>query len=177
MPRKTLTDADVTVETEIVQIPAPDLQVTERGLANVFGLPSTDIKLKDPRFQCHWCNTDIGGNQLGKYLDAGYLKVRPEYLADPDRVAFTVSPEGYVVTGSRGAEILLYSTKENVLKRAQEKARINSRGMRNVKSEVVEAAGAQLGDEAANYLNRTGAVVGGVRDSYERVQRTGEDEA
>src|SRR5215213_1759461 len=98
----TLTDDQVV---QVVQIPKPDITVLERGLQNVFGLPSTEIILKDPQFITHWVNTAISGDQLGKFIDAGYLKVRPEYLADADRVAFTVSPEGYVVRGSRGEEI------------------------------------------------------------------------
>jgi hypothetical protein len=142
----------------------------------VFGLPSTEIKLRDPRFVTHWCNTTISGDQLGKYLDAGYLKVRPEYLADPDRVSFTVSPDGYVVTGPRGEEILLYTTKENIRQRELAKAKMNQRGMRNARAEAVEAAGQQLGDEAAEFLNRKGNVMGGVRDSYERIERRDEAE-
>jgi hypothetical protein len=165
----------VTVE-PVVRIPAPDISVVERGLQNVFGLPSTEIKLRDPRFVTHWCNTTISGDQLGKYLDAGYLKVRAEYLADPDRVAHTVSPEGYVVRGSRGEEILVYTMKDVYHKRQMEKTRRNNQGMANVKAEAVEAAGNQLGDEAADFLHRHGGVVGGVRDTYERIQRTGEEE-
>ena len=156
----------------VVQIPAPDLQVVERGLRNVFGLPSTEIELKDKRYVTHWCNTGIGGDQLGKYIDAGYLKVRPEYLADKDRVAFTESPEGYVVRGIRGEEILMYTLKDVYRQRQMEKARRNQQGMRNVSQEVVDAAGQQLGDEAASFLQQKGSVVGGVRDSYERIQRT-----
>lgn len=169
---------DKLVETPapVAQIPKPDIAVIERGLQNVFGLPSTEIKLKSPEFVTHWCNTSISGDQLGKYLDAGYLKVRPEYLADPDRVAFTVSPEGYVVRGSRGEEILLYTLQEVYRERQLKKTRINMRGMANAKAEAVEAAGVSLGPEAADFLNRGGNVVGGVRDNYERIQRTEEAE-
>jgi hypothetical protein len=173
---KALSDADVTPEPPVVQIPAPDLQIVERGLRNVFGLPSAEVKLKDPRFVTHWCNTGIGGDQLGKYLDAGYLKVRVEFLADPDRVAFAASPEGYVVRGARGEEILMYTLHEVYRKRQQEKARRNQVGMRNAKAEAVEAAGQTLGDEAADFLNRHGSVVGGVRDSFERIERRDEQE-
>jgi hypothetical protein len=172
-----VTDEDVVREQPpVVQIPKPDLQVLERGLQNVFGLPSSEIKLKDPQFITHWVNTSISGDQLGKFIDAGYLKVRPEYLADADRVAFTVSPDGYVVRGNRGEEILMYTMEDIYRKRQMEKARRNARGMRNATAEAVEAAGQQLGDEAADFLHRKGSVVGGVRDSYERIERREEAE-
>lgn len=158
-------------------IPTPRVEVLERGLANVFGLPSTEIKLKRPEMICHWCNTAISGNQLGKYLDAGYLKVRPEMLADKDRVAFHVSPEGYVTNGPRHEEILLYTLESNYIARQRRKSEINRKSMSpgGLKREVVEAASQQLGDEAAEFLNRTGPV-GTVTDKYERIAvRPGEE--
>lgn len=158
----------------MVQIPKPDLDVIERGLRNVFGLPSTEIQLKDKQYITHWVNTGIGGDQLGKYLDAGYLKVRPEYLADQDRVSFTVSPDGYVVRGNRGEEILMYTLRDFYAKRQMEKARRNQQGMRHLKDEVVNAAGAKLGDEAAEFLQRRGSVVGEVHDSREVIERRDE---
>lgn len=165
-------------EPQIVQIPAPDLHVVERGLKNVFGLPSTKIRLKDPRYVTHWCNTGIGGDQLGKYLDAGYLKVRAEYLADPDRVAHTVSPEGYVVRGARGEEILMYTLEEIERDRQMRKAQLNQARMRSsaTKAEVTEAAGKQYGDEAADFLQRKGGIVGGVYDQREIIERRPEQE-
>jgi len=178
MPRVAKEEKTATLSDDqvIVQIPAPDLEVMERGLRNVFGLPSTEIKLKDPRFVTHWVNTGIGGDQLGKYIDAGYLKAKPEYLADPDRAAFTASPEGYVVRGNRGEELLMYTMKDIYWKRQHEKARRNQLGMRNATAEAVEAAGQHLGDEAANFLQQKGTVVGGVRDNYERIERRDDQE-
>lgn len=160
----------------VMQIPKPDIQVVERGLRNVFGLPSTEIALKDKQFATHWVNTAVRDSRFREMTEAGYLPVRPEYLADPRSFLFTVSPDGYVTKGARGEEVLMYSTKENVAKRAEEKARRNQSGMRNVKAEAVEAAGASLGDEAADFLNRHSNVVGGVRDSYERIERKDEQE-
>ena len=159
-------------------IPRPRIEVLERGLANVFGLPSCEIQLKDREMVTHWCNTAISGNQLGSYLDAGYLKVRPEMLADPDRLSFTVSPDGYVTTGPRHEEILLYTLKSWYLKRQQKKSELNRRSMMpgGMKREVVEAAAAQYGDQAAAFLDRQSGPVGNVRDSYERIAvRPGEE--
>ena len=178
MARPKAIDPDAPV-TPPVAIPRPHIAVLERGLQNVFGLPSAKVVLTDPSLDTHWINTTIGANQLGKALDAGYLKARPEYLADPDRVAFTVSPDGYVTRGERHSEILVYSTKENIAARAQKKAELNRQMMNPgaTKAQVVEAASKQFGDEAAEYLNSAhSGPVGSVRDQYERIERTGEGE-
>lgn len=171
-PEADPTPADVTLEQ---LIPRPRIEVLERGLQNVFGLPSAEVRLKDHAMITHWCNTALSGSQLGKYLDAGYLKVRPEMLEDTDRVAFTISPEGYVTRGQRHEEILLYTLKDYYWKRQAKKADENRRMMNPTatKAQVVEAAGRQLGEEAADYLNRThSGPVGSVTDKYERIERT-----
>ena len=158
-------------------IPRPKIEVLERGLANVFGLPSAEVQLKDPEMVTHWCNTEISSDQLGKYLDWGYLKVRPEMLADPDRVAFQVSPDGYVTRGVRHQEILLYTLKDWYHKRQAKKSELNRKSMTpgGLQREVVQAASQQLGDQAADFLNRTGPV-GQVTDRYERIAvRPGEE--
>jgi hypothetical protein len=167
-PRKELEPVSADLEQ---LIPSPRVEVIERGLANVFGLPSAQIELKRKDMVCHWCNTAIAGNQLGKYLDAGYLKVRPEMLADPDRVAFRVSPDGYVTNGQRHEEILLYTLTSNYLARQKRKSELNRKSMTpgGMKQEVVNAASAALGDEAGDFLNRHSGPVGNVHDSYERI--------
>jgi len=159
-------------------IPRPKIEVLERGLQSVFGLPSAEIALKDPAMITHWCNSGIGGHQLGKYLDAGYQKVRPEMLVDPDRAAFTVSPEGYVTRGERHQEILLYIPRDWYQKRQWEKARRNREQMHPhvTKQQLVEAAGDHLGDQAAEFLDGHVGPVGTVRDSIERMERTGPTE-
>ena len=169
---------DDVVDTPVVQIPKPDLSILQRAAAHPFGLPSERVRLREPQYITKWCNTGISGNQLGKHIDLGWMKCRPEYLADVDRVAFNVSPDGYVVRGNHGEEILMYTVEAAYAQRQLEKAQRNIRGMRSetTKAEVVEAAGAQLGDQAADFLNRRGNVVGGVRDSYERVERREEVE-
>ena len=170
---------DVTPDVPLDQlVPFPKLEVLERGLQSVFGLPSAKIDLKDPRMVTHWCNTAIQGSQLSRYLDAGYQKVRPEMLADVDRVSFTVSPEGYVCRGERHAEILLYIPKDWHDKRQWEKARRNRDEMHPhvTKQKIVQAAGESLGGQAAEFLEGHIGPVGNVRDTYERIERTGEGE-
>ena len=153
-------------------IPRPRIEVFERGLQNVFGMPSAKIELKDPAMETHWCNTAISGTQLVKYLDAGYLKVRPEMLLDHERVSFTTSPEGYVTRGARHEEILLYTLKDWYRQRQREKTRINLEGMRpdRTKTELVEATGKTLGSQTAEYLDTHLKPIGGIKDSHERIE-------
>ena len=154
-----------------VEIPLPRVEVLDRALQSPFGVSAPEIKLKNPGLICRWCNTELGnGAQLFKTSEAGYLKVKPEYLADPETFQFNVSPDGYVVRGVRGQEILMYTTVEHAKQRAAIKVSENLRRMRQTKTEMVEAAGKQLGDQAADYLNRTGRAVGHIEDSYERLR-------
>lgn len=160
-----------------VVIPRPHIEVLERGLQNPFGLPSAKIELQDPQFETHWCNTAISANQYAKYLDAGYLPVRPEYLKDIERHPHTVSPEGYVSRGTRCEELLMYSLKDHIRKRQLEKQRQNLAHMTpgRTHADLVQAAGQKFGAEAADYLSQHARPIGSVKDSYERIQRVPED--
>jgi hypothetical protein len=154
------------------RLPRPSVEVLERSLANPFGLPDAEVRLTDPSVLTHWCNTGIGGHQLGKYLDAGYLKVTPDMLADRDRVSFVASPEGYVVRGHRGEEILLYTPRDWYRRRQEAKEAENRAAMdpMRTKRQLVQAASEKLGDEAATYLDGHVGPTGSVRDSYERIE-------
>lgn len=159
-----------------IEIPMPAIAVLDRAVADPFGAPSSPISLKDPQFVTHWCNTELaGGSQLHKYVDAGWLKAKPEFLAHPDRFQFNISPEGYVTRGERHREILMYTTKEHEKRRTWAKTEANMRKMRMSKHEIQNAAAAQFGkdgDEAAEFIGRH---VGGVEDNIERIATTGNE--
>ena len=160
------------------KLPRPKIDVLERSLANPFGLPSEEIKLTDPSVTCHWCNTGIGANQLGKYLDAGYLKVTEPMLADKDRVAYTISPEGCVTRGARHEEILLYTPRDWYKRRQIEKQKRNLKSMAPgaTKAELVQAVGDKYGDEGANFVDGHVGPTGNVRDTFERIAVTPDSE-
>ena len=160
-------------------IPPPKIEVYERGLVDPFGTPSFPVELIDATYECRWVNTaDISGDQLAKMEGFGYQKVEPWMLKHADRVSYTVSPEGYVTRGSRHGELLMYIPKDLKKQRELRKAQINRDSMNpyRTKQEVVQAASAQLGDEAADYLHRHTGPVGNVVDSHEIIERTGEGE-
>lgn len=162
-----------------VAIPLPRVDVIERGLQHVFGVPAPEIRLKDPQLVCHWIDSSIRADKMAQADAAGYLKTRLEYVANvEDMGGYTISPDGWVTRGIRCQEYLMYTTKENVVRRGRAKAEENRRRMRvgAAKQDVVAAAGAQLGDQAADFLNRSVRITGDVTHQREIVQRTPEIE-
>lgn len=171
MPRKKqIADGSEIAPVLDVEIPIPDIEVLDRAIADPFGMPSNPITLKDPKFVCRWVNTELkGGAQLTDALSAGYLKTKPEYLADPEGFHWSLSPDGYVTRGERHREILMYTTKEHQKRRAWAKTERNLKAMHVNKSEIQEAAARQFGkdgDRAAEFLGRH---VGGVSDFKETI--------
>lgn len=158
---------------EVTPIPRPRIDVLDRSLADPFGIPSVPIALKEKGFVCRWLNTELkGGSQLHFGTEHGYLKVRPEYLADPESFQWQVSPDGYVTRGERHREILMYTTIEHAEARTRKKTEDNLKKMRSTRQDVIQAAGEKFGDEAANYLQ--GRPVGSIEDTHERIERTPE---
>lgn len=172
MPRKKAEPDDILDPTAPVEIPIPHVDVLERSIIDPFGAPSVPIELKDPQFVTRWVNTELqGGSQMYQATQAGYLKVRPEFLAYPDRFQFNISPDGFVTRGERHREILMYTTKDHQKRRAWAKTEANMRRMRMSKDEVQKATAEHFGkegDEAANFVGRH---IGGVTDNIERIQR------
>lgn len=160
-------------ELDVIDIPLPAVEVLDRAIIDPFGAPSAPIELRDPQFVTYWCNTELsGGSQLHKALDAGYLKVKPDYLLHPDRFQFQVSPDGYVTRGERHKEILMYTTKDHKKRRAWAKTQENMRRMRMSQSSIQEAAAQHFGkdgDHAAEFIGKHVGPVGGVTDNYERI--------
>ncbi len=175
----------------------PRIAVTERGsqtglnvlmsdprykarLQNPFNEPSAPITLKDDNRECRWFNAAKGTDHIWRSKRKGWDQVRPEDVADLEQIGgYNVSPEGYITRGERGNEVLMSMPREvrAAVQRAKTAQNIANMGNPNAtKREVVEAAGKQLGDEAASYLNRQGfGAVGAVNDTFERVERTAEE--
>jgi hypothetical protein len=157
----------------------PDrVKVFERRLRNPFGEPSAPIDLKDPALVCRWVNSAIAADKVWRAKQKGWAPVRPEEVVDLDQVGgFTKSPEGYITRGDRGQEILMAMPREWRDQIQLAKTRENLRNMGDpsaMKAEVVQAASDKLGDQAADYLNRRVGIVGGVKDQFERIERTGD---
>lgn len=165
----------VTVKPE--PIPRPRIDVLERSLQSPLGIPAAPIDLKEKGFVCHWINTELkGGAQLHYVTEHGWLKVRPDYLADPEGFQWQQSPDGYVTRGERHREILMYTTLEHARQRATAKQQENARRMRQTTQDTIEAAGNKYGDEAAEFLARQSKRSVSVKDSYERIAATPDSE-
>lgn len=163
------------------ELPAPiapaRIKIFERRINNPLGQSSVAIDLKDRSLECRWFNSAKASDQIWRAKQGGWEPVRVEDLADPDQVGgFTKSPEGYVTMGDRGTILLMAMPRRYRDQIELSKAKYNARNMGDpvaTKNEVVNAAGGQLGDQAADFLNRRVNIVGGVKDQHEIVHREG----
>jgi hypothetical protein len=174
----------------------PRIAVTERGsqtslkvllsdpryqarLNNPFNEPSAPILLKDETRECRWFNAAVATDHIWRAKRKGWDQVRETDVMDKEQIGgYNLSPDGYITRGERGHEVLMSMPKEVRFAVQTAKTRQNIANMGNpnaVKNEVVNAAGQQLGSEAADYLNARIGPVGGVTDSYERVERQVEE--
>ena len=155
--------------------PRPRISVLERRLNNPFGEPATPIDLKDRGRRCRWFNRVIIADKIWRAKQKGWEPVKPEDLIDPDQIGgYTRSPDGCVTRGDRGDEVLMSMPSVEFEAIQMAKTRWNNRHMGNpnaMKQEVVEAAGQHLGDQGAEFLNKKLGPVGGVMDTFERVER------
>lgn len=159
----------------------PRISVLERRLQNPFGQPSAEIRLKDPNLIPRWFNSGIFADKIWQARENGWEGVRPEHLSDPEQVGhFKVSANGFVCRGEREQEVLMCMPRDafHAIQQAKTKANIDlMKRPGAVKNDVVNAASSKLGDQAADFINRTARVVGDVHDSFERVERLADVES
>jgi hypothetical protein len=174
----------------------PRIEVTERGsqtdldvllsdprykarLANPFNEPSAPIDLKDSNRECRWFNAAIATDKIWSAKRKGWDQVRPADVADLEQIGgYNVSPDGFITRGERGQEVLMSMPRQvrRAVQAAKTRQNIASMGNPNAtKRDVVNAAGKQIGSEAAEYLDRHIGPVGDVTDTIERVERQVEE--
>lgn len=159
--------------------PKPRISVLDRRLQNPFGEPSSPIDLKDRSLGCRWFNGAISGDHNWRAKQVkGWAIVTPEMVVDMDQIGGAlVNASNQITRGARGEEVLMCMPKEAMQQIQWAKTRENLKNMGNAdaqKRELVDAAGKALGDDAASFLNQRVKAVGGVQDSYERIERTPE---
>ena len=96
--------------------------------------------------------------------------------AEFDQVGgYTLDPSGgHIVRGDRGREVLMQMARQDYDDIQAAKARYNNRHVGDPQAqhrELVEAASRSIGDEGADFLNRTGRLTGQVVDKKERIER------
>jgi len=145
----------------------PNIAVLERRLQNPFGEPSLPVTLKDDSYECRWFNSQVASDHIWRAKYKGWENVRPDELADAEQLgAFQASPEGFVVRGEKGQEVLMKMPADWRAQIQKAKSEANARQMRPgaAKKEVVAAVGAQFGEPAANFMQKA-TVVGDVVDT------------
>lgn len=176
----------------------PRIEVTERGLQtsreaiiasdprylkrleSPFNEPTAPIGLKDDSRECRWFNADIATDHVWRAKNKGWDQVRPVDVVDLEQIGgYNISTDGYITRGERGKEVLMSMPKvvRHAVQIAKTRKNLEMMGNPNkTKNDIVSAASQHLGDEAASYLNDRVGPLGGVTDSYERVERTLEQE-
>jgi PHD/YefM family antitoxin component YafN of YafNO toxin-antitoxin module len=145
--------------------------LARRLAGNVHGAGSRGIPLKEPeRWHTYIANTFTNEDEFYRMRhEKGWEPLTVEDLdCSPQEAGFRVSEDGSLVRGAQGKEMVFKMPKEDYHALQMAKTAQNLRGIGSaakVKSDIAEAAGAQLGDEAASFLNKMpGQVVDGLID-------------
>lgn len=156
--------------------PRPAVSIRERRMQGI-GLRGTGapkIDLKEPGWECRWFNSEVKADHIWHAKNQlGWESVSPEELADPEQVGgFQRSPEGHVVRGEKGREVLLKIPSEDRKQIEKQKSVANIRAMdpHRQKADIANAAGKQMGDEAGTFIDKNVSVIGQVRTTHERIQ-------
>lgn len=160
--------------------PAPKVSVRDRRilarLQNPYGEPSAPIRFKEANRIARWFNAAIIEDKIFRAKEKGWNLVYEADLLDKDQLGgYTLDPAGgHVVRGDRGREVLMWMDRQDYQEVQMAKARHNNRHIGDPVAQhrdVVEAASRQLGDEAADFLNRRGGLTGKVIDKKEILER------
>lgn len=153
----------------------PTIDVLERRAQGVgiHGTGAPPIDLREPGWQVRWFNAAVKSDHIwAAKHQKGWEPVTPDELADPDQVGgFSKSPDGFVVRGERGQEVLMKMPTDYRTRIEKAKAAENIRNMdpHRQKAQVSEAAGKAMGDEAGTFIQDRMKVIGTVTTSKERI--------
>ena len=150
-----------------------DAIIAKRLAGNPFGGGTTEVPLAEPeRWDVYIANGDLHPSRLYEMkMRLGWVEVTAADLAPgitPESIGFSISETGALCRGPRGQEVVFKQPKAIRAKIMERKTDVNKRGMgdpKTVKADMVNAAGASHGDEAANFLNKHVHVTG-----YDRVE-------
>jgi hypothetical protein len=142
--------------------------IARRLAGEPFGARNTTIPLREPgRWATYEANSMADRNMHYRMVhELGWIPLRIEDLPEglsPESIGWQVGDGGQLVRGTQGDQ-RLYKMPADVRKQISDaKARANMRGMgsaKAVKASVMEAASAQLGDEAAAFTSAAITVTG-----------------
>lgn len=176
------TAPDVTVKERIIEpqdaMLEGDLDQAQKlidGRLNrrVFDHATGEIRFTNQDLVGRWFNEQVSQQQIFKARQAGWLPTPPSLIADLDLLGvYGLNDSGHIVRGQRGEEHLMYMLLVNRDHVQDAKTQENDRRMGSkskTKQELVEAAAAQFGAEAAEQFNTQ--IIGEVTDGVERIER------
>lgn len=144
-----------------------------------FGARSRTIELTDPSLEPHWINRDKYPDAIPQAKEKGWRPVRLEQIKDRDQLGeYGESPDGFIVRGERGNELLMCMPREYVERIAVAKMRENNRRMGHPnaqRSEALEAFSKTNPEGAERISSQQFRPTGGVKDMYERIAVTPEE--
>lgn len=154
MPRKA---AQTTTET-----PAPPrISVIERRLKNPFGVPSREIPLKGEKAGWVVRTFCADAEHPNRHYDAvhrlGWTPLeRADMAVPPEQLGFTIAPDGRIVRGPQGQEVLMAMPKHDFDAVQKAKAEANTRSLKGkaVREEVSQATAKTHGDEAGETIHK-----------------------
>lgn len=161
MPRKsqiTVGSRAAEHENRIAAILRDNPALARRLQGNVFGGGSKDIPLKEPgRWYTRIDNTLSDDSRFYEVVhQLGYLPLKPEDLTvKPEEIGFRVSPDGNLVRGKNGEEMIFKMDVEARALLEAEMTRRNLKGQGSAKQTreaLAEKVAGALGDEAASFM-------------------------
>lgn len=136
----------------------PSISVLERRLQNPFGEGSPAVRLKQQGWTLHVINSAL---RSGRYHDVtrnkGWVPVEVgEIDGDPMDFGFDVK-DGRIVRGERGQEVLVKMPTRDYEQIQMAKDAYNKRliGGKAVKQAAVDKAAKEMGDQAADLIDRS----------------------
>lgn len=161
-PRKNAEDQNPTQEatpTATAQAEAaPRVSVINRRLQNPFGTPSRDIPLKGDKAH-GWVTRTFAADpeHPNRHYDAvhrlGWIPLtRADLAVSPESIGFTVTPDGRIVRGPNGAEVLMAMPKTDfdAVQRAKSDENLRKLDKKYTRSEVAQATAKEHGSEAGD---------------------------
>lgn len=149
----------------------PSISVVQRRLrsASPFRANSGAVPLKDPTMIARIANAGVSATRhFDMVHELGWVPVTAADLAvPPDQVGFTLNASGYVCRGAHGEEVVFMMKRTDADAITARKAEVNKKSMGStakVKQDLAQAAAAQYGSEAGDFVHNA---VGDVTDTRE----------
>lgn len=160
-PRKsaiTVTSRADAAKSGAVELARRNPALARRLAGNPHGGGTKALPMKEPgRYHTYIANNYADEGELLRMKERGWVPLEPGDLAcSVEETGFRLSPDGYMVRGPQGQEMVFKMAAEDYALLQQAKTDVNNRGIGSasrIKADMANAAAGQLGGEAAEYIN------------------------